>query len=60
MERYAHFALHVKTKNYLKQDKLLVSAKVQKHHLHSNSFTSGNYSNLTKYYSEKESLRKSG
>ena len=47
-------------KNLSKQDKLCVSAKVQKHHLHSNSFTSGSNNNLQKDYSEKESLMKSG
>ena len=39
-------------KNLSKQDNPCVSAKVQKHHFHSNSFTSGNEDNFPEDYSE--------
>ena len=47
-------------KNLPKQDKPCVSAKVHKHHLDSNTFTSGNGDNLPEDYFEKNLLQEIG
>ena len=47
-------------KNHSKQDKPCLNAKVQKHHLHSNSFTSGNGDNLPEDYSEENLFKEIG
>ena len=47
-------------KNLSKQDKPCVSAKVHKHHLDSNTFTSGNGDNLPEDYFEKNLLQEIG